>query len=659
MKTSGFRLFAFVAVLACASPAASAKPPLDAFGDMPDVRSMEISPDGRKIAFLARAGDREQVMLYDIATKKQEMLAATGDFKSGSVAFANNDYVILTASKTTRNLEWMTDKFEDSSAFAINVKTRKSVQLLTKTPLLWPAQSGLHTIAGYDTNGTHVFMPAYTTDGRLSGDAPRDLLRVSMETGVGLATGGRKGVHGTRDWIVNAKGEVVAREDWIEKTGEYSIRVYDGDKQRELLKRTEKRPTLGVLGLTPDGKSLVVSDKKEASEFYSLYLMSIADGAITGPILKRADADIAGLMMSNGRVIDGVRYAGMFPTYEMFDAAVEADIKGIQAKLPDSAVMVDSWSDNWDRVLLHISAGGLTERYALFDRKARTMDLIGVTRPLIKDADVGQVNTIEYKASDGLTIPALVTWPAGVAEKDRKNLPLVVLPHGGPESYDSVGFDWLAQFFANEGYMVFQPNFRGSGGFGESFATAGHNQWGRKMQSDITEGVEALVKMGWADGKRACILGASYGGYAALAGGAMTPDKYKCVVAIAGVSDLIEMLGQERRDHGGESSPYRYWTMHIGNPDTDKDAIEAVSPVNMADRFRAPVLLIHGTDDLVVPTRQSDKMEAALKRAGKPVTYMKLKGDDHGLSISSNRKAALQAIGDFLKKHIGTAPAAQ
>lgn len=349
----------------------------------------------------------------------------------------------------------------------------------------------------------------------------------------------------------------------------------------------------------------------------------------------------------------GVAYAGMYPSYEIFDAALEADIKGIQAKLPESAVEVDSWSADRSRVLLFVSGGGLSERYVLFDRTARTLDLIAFARPAIKPEDVGQVITIEYKAQDGLKIPSLITWPTGVAEANRKNLPLIVIPHGGPQAYDAVGFDWMAQYFANEGYLVFQPNFRGSGGFGESFATAGHGEWGRKMQSDITDGVRALTRMGWADGNRTCILGGSYGGYAALAGGAVTPDLYKCVVAIAGVANLREMLGTELREHGPRAGAYRYWTKVIGDPTKDADRIDAVSPVNLAASFKAPVLLIHGTDDLVVPARQSELMESALKKAGKNVTYMKLPGDDHYLSNSDNRRAALEAMSAFVAKHIG------
>ena len=230
---------------------------------------------------------------------------------------------------------------------------------------------------------------------------------------------------------------------------------------------------------------------------------------------------------------------------------------------------------------------------------------------------------------------------------------MIVMPHGGPEAYDRVAFDWLAQFLANEGYVVLQPNFRGSGGFGATFAQAGYRQWGRKMQEDVTDGANALAAMGWADASRTCIVGWSYGGYSALIGGALTPDQYKCVVAVAGVSDLRGMLAYEMRQHGPDSRTYAYWSNVIGDLQTEGAAIDAVSPSRLASRFKAPVLLIHGSDDLVVPERQSQTMEQALKSADKPVTYLRIGKDDHGLVAGDSRNKALTAIGDFLRTHIG------
>ena len=227
-----------------------------------------------------------------------------------------------------------------------------------------------------------------------------------------------------------------------------------------------------------------------------------------------------------------------------------------------------------------------------------------------------------------------------------------MLPHGGPESYDSIGFDYMAQFFAQKGYLVIQPNFRGSTGFGYHFRDAGRGKWGREMQDDITDSLAHFVEAGVADPERACIVGFSYGGYAALAGGAFTPDLYKCVIAGAPVSDLPMMLNQERRDHGSDHWVVAYWKRVIGDSRKERELLKDVSPANFAESFQAPVLLLHGDDDTVVPIAQSRRMEARLKRADKQVEFVRLKGEDHWLSIAETRIQALEAMGSFLDKHL-------
>ncbi len=643
--------------LALLAPAALAKAPIEAFGDVPEIRAVAMSPSGEKIAYLLRRGDADQLMLMDLKTRKSESLASATDFKARGVSWAGNEYVILHASKTTQVREFrymISDRFEHTSAFAINIKTKSSAQLLRRADFLTPAQSGLGRIQGYDPDGKHVYMPAYAGEiNQPTENIKYDLIRVSLENGNGPTAGRRRGEEGTEDWVINTQGEVIAREDFDDKSLEYSIRAYGPGGIRKIYSSIGDENRRNVLGVSEDQKSLVVSDLGD-EENYAVRLMSLADGALGEPLLRRSDADIETAVTDHvGRVFRGVEYGGMFPTYKFLDPALDADIKGIQAKFPEAAVSIASWSGDWSKVVLYIEGGTITPRYALFDRKARTMDLIAAARPSLKGDDLGQVMTIEYKARDGLTIPALITWPPGVKEADRKNLPMIVMPHGGPESYDSVGFDWLAQFMANEGYVVLQPNFRGSRGFGESFTKAGYGQWGRKMQTDIDDGAKALADIGWVDPKRVCIVGGSYGGYAALMGGATAPDLYKCVVSIAGVSDLNSMLGEERRGGGRTNQDFRYWVRVIGDPDREGEAIAAVSPVNLAANFKSPVLLIHGTDDFVVPKIQSDKMQDALKKAGKEVDYMILQGDDHGLSNAANRIAALKRAAEFVGRHIG------
>lgn len=277
-------------------------------------------------------------------------------------------------------------------------------------------------------------------------------------------------------------------------------------------------------------------------------------------------------------------------------------------------------------------------------------EIIATVRPDIESDQVVPTEATSFSARDGLKIPALVTaWP-----ELRKNggAPLLVLPHGGPALYDRLEFDWMAQYFANRGYVVLQPQFRGSSGFGVDFKRAGYGEWGGKMQTDIDDGVDHLIATGLVDPERVCIAGVSYGGYAALAAGAFSPDKYKCVASVAGLSDLELMLKSDRRKYGRGHWAISYWERQYGGDNFDWEKLAAISPVNFADQFEAPVLLIHGRKDTVVPIEQSKKMQKALRKAGKDVTLREFKGEDHWLSYGESRLETLRALASFIEEHL-------
>ena len=236
-----------------------------------------------------------------------------------------------------------------------------------------------------------------------------------------------------------------------------------------------------------------------------------------------------------------------------------------------------------------------------------------------------------------------------------KNLPAVVYPHGGPRGYDRISFDSFAQALASAGYMVIQPQFRGSSGFGAKHMTAGSGEWGRKMQDDITDTVKALSEKGLIDPQKVCIVGMSYGGYAALAGGAFTPDLYKCVVSINGVANLVDMYQHEKFEHGQHHEVVTYLEMQFAanaGGEVDKALMKARSPDSHAANFVAPVLLIHGENDKVVPFKQSESMRAALHKHKKQVELIELKGDNHNLVNNETSIAALRATVDFVNAHL-------
>jgi dipeptidyl aminopeptidase/acylaminoacyl peptidase len=259
---------------------------------------------------------------------------------------------------------------------------------------------------------------------------------------------------------------------------------------------------------------------------------------------------------------------------------------------------------------------------------------------------VGAAKMYSYKASDGLGMEGVLTLPPG---STGKNLPVVVIPHGGPEGSDDAGFDTWAQVFASRGYAVFQPNFRGSGGYGIAFRNAGFGQWGRKMQTDISDGLAALAADGIVDPKRACIVGGSYGGYAALAGVTLQHGLYRCAVSYGGVSDPADMLREEARE-GASKATRRYWRSYLGT-EFSGEISDAISPRANADKADAPILLVHGDKDTVVLPAQSKDMVSALRRADKPVEYIELENEDHWLSRSATRLQWFKAMVAFVQKH--------
>ena len=265
---------------------------------------------------------------------------------------------------------------------------------------------------------------------------------------------------------------------------------------------------------------------------------------------------------------------------------------------------------------------------------------------------LGEFKEISYKARDGTVIPAYLTRPAGKSDTPG---PLIVLPHGGPNARDYPQFDWIVQFLASRGYAVLQPQFRGSTGFGDAFREAGYRQWGGLMQDDVTDGVHAMIDQGIADPHRICIVGASYGGYAALAGAAFTPELYACAISINGVSDLSALLQRTIPVFRIYSTSLDQWTARIGKP--GDRSLDRKSPINAVAAISAPVLIIYGTSDGVVPSDQSERMAAALSKAGKPVKLVRLPDEDHWLSRSDTRIQMLSEVEAFLREHLPVAAA--
>ncbi len=331
--------------------------------------------------------------------------------------------------------------------------------------------------------------------------------------------------------------------------------------------------------------------------------------------------------------------------YTFFAANDQKIWNALRAAYPGAGVALESISDDHKKWVLRVDSPTDGPAYALVDLGTKKGSWIGDVYSGVKPGDVSPVKPIAFIAKDGLALTGYLTLPRG--QSDR-GLPLVVLPHGGPATRDVAGFDWWAQALASRGYAVLQVNYRGSAGLGWAFQSAGFGQWGRKMQTDLSDGVRYLAKTGTVDSSRVCIVGGSYGGYAALAGATLDPGVYRCAVSVAGVSDPARLVEWDatREGHQGVLSQ-RYWVRYMGAA----SSMDEISPARHAASATVPILLIHGKDDTVVPYAQSEEMAAALRAAGKPVEFVTLKGEDHWLSEGATRLQMLQSTVAFLEKN--------
>jgi len=334
------------------------------------------------------------------------------------------------------------------------------------------------------------------------------------------------------------------------------------------------------------------------------------------------------------------------------DPKIDSHMKGIRKYFEESAnVYTYDSSEDGKTILLFVEGPRDPPGYYIYLTEKRAIDSIGTERQALLSATRPRSTIVNYKARDGKELTGYLTAPASAGEKTK--LPLVLMPHGGPEVRDTLSFDPWVQYLVARGYAVFQPNYRGSDGFGKAFAESGYGEWGRKMQDDLTDGVRALVDQGVADPARVCIVGASYGGYAALAGAALTPDLYKCAVSISGISDLDDFIGWRKRNWGSDSEGYTYWLKAIGDPDKDEDRLREVSPLSQASHIKIPVLLIHGSDDFIVPIAQSKAMKKVLDKSGRKTELITLDKEGHSYWSPENEKLTMTAVDNFLWQNLG------
>jgi dipeptidyl aminopeptidase/acylaminoacyl peptidase len=438
----------------------------------------------------------------------------------------------------------------------------------------------------------------------------------------------------------------------------------DGVKETLLYRQTETDPfravvttnfkdTLAPLFFTFDNRALYVASNLGRDKD-AIYRYDIEKGQLLEMIYEHPEVDVAVLLRSKARkVITGAAFFTDKRHYYFFDKARREMQKTLEERLPGYEVVAGDQGRNLrskdeTKVIVRTYSDKSLGAYYLYNQVNHALQKLADVSPWLQEAELADMQPIQYQSRDGLSIHGYLTLPKGV---DPQNLPVVINPHGGPWARDHWGFNPEVQFLVNRGLAVLQMNFRGSTGYGKAFWQAGFKQWGRKMQDDITDGVQWLIQQGIAGPQRVGIYGGSYGGYATLAGVTFTPDLYACGVDYVGPSNLFTLLASFPPYWGLELQ--KFYEM-VGDPVKDKVLLTAVSPLFHADRIKAPLFVAQGAHDPRVKKAESDQIVAALKKRGINVLYMVKDNEGHGFHNEENRFDFYRAMEGFLGKHLGS-----
>ncbi|HEV7227698.1 S9 family peptidase [Brevundimonas sp.] len=614
--------------------------PLSVYGAMPAMDMAQVSPSGDRLAYLAVVGEERSLIIHDLSDMSVIGGVRAGDVKVRDLGWIGETHVVLSTSATQSGMVTGLRAAELFEGKIYSIETRRVVNAFDRTPGILPRLGGSPILRLVDGEG--IF---------LVGGAGYDgygLFRIDPDTGAGRPVE-RPDRSGGGGWLVDGEGRPVARARYDGRTGEYEIQVMRGGFWRTVWKTTALLDPPGLVSLGPDLNSVVVSGAPDGRSD-GLHLLNLTDGTFSElPFDALASAPI---VHPHTRLLVGAVTQGEGEDHRQYtDPAMERAWRSLRTAFDGKRVSVTSWSHDLRQMVVFTEGTDDAGTYHLVDLDRGLAEVIGEAYPELGPGRVGEVRAVSYAAADGLRIPAYLTLPPGATEP--QGLALVVLPHGGPAARDVMGFDWWAQALASRGYAVLQPQFRGSDGFGQAHLEAGYGEWGRKMQTDLSDGVRWLAAEGIVDPARVCIVGASYGGYAAMAGPTLDPGVYRCAVSIAGVSDLRRMVQWSASEAGGlRNSPVvRYWNRFMGAERLGDRGLDAFSPAHLADRADAPILLLHGEDDTVVPYEQSRIFAEALTRAGKPHELIPLRGEDHWLSRAETRQQMLTETVRFLETH--------
>lgn len=649
-----FKLAVLVVSFYSLSAYGEALPRIETFFQNKAFSGAELSPNGKFVAArIASPGKRAVLAVLDIETLTPIVVASYEDVDIGTFHWVNDERLVY----DTTDLKLPPgERYGGPGLFGVNKDGSRYKQLVHRyQPWLKVDDSGrellpwktfLYSTTNLkNTNDVFVIQPSAISSKVFD---YVDIYRLNTMTGHMDAV---QSPLRSQNWIFDEKDQLKIVQTFDEKMT--SLQYFDAEKNT--WRKLQEFNFFQDEGMNPEyydsarGLYVQAYNGNDKAAIYKFDLNT--NKLVDKPIVASPDFDIDGFAVKNKSGILGMRYVIDAEVTQWFDKGMQEVQQTVDTLLPNTINRLDvAWDATTPIVLVTAFSDVQPSIYALFNTQTKKFTKLGQAYPGINPKQMGSKDFVKYKARDGLEIPAYVTIPAG---KEKKNLPMVVLVHGGPWVHGSTWeWDREVQFLASRGYVVLEPAFRGSAGYGEKHLKASWKQWGLSMQDDIADGTKWAIAQGIADPKRICIAGASYGGYATLMGLINDPDLYKCGINWVGVTDINLMYSVNWSDF---SDAFKKYGMPVRIGDQEKDAaqLKATSPIENAKKVKQPLLLAYGGEDVRVPIVHGKKFYSAVKGTNPNVEWIEYENEAHGWRTLETNVDFWGRVEKFLEKNIG------
>lgn len=617
--------------------------PVAAFANLPTFSNAKLSRTGKNLGYFVSRNGRNHIVFADVGRTKGSTLPPPENAEIINFYWVNDEVMVIQFGFTVNRQVFIGQSYE-TRAYTLNTKTLEYKWL--GRPKRAARMTGSERVSQFERiidllpdDPDHILIQLdFELDGNPS------VYKVNVNNGRRQLE--KRGREGIQNWYTDQTSEVRLGFGYSGRDRK-AVMKHPTDGWVDLTD-TEWENRLDIEGFSADPNILYVSGLTEHGT-NGLFKLNLLSGKVTEQVFAHETVDIDSIVEHpvTGKLA-GVAFTVDYEDIEYFDQTLKIVQASLEHVMPGKNVDIAGHAYTRELYLVRVSDGKSPGDYYIYDRDTKRMDHVAARNEPISNIEyyfpelMVAAKPVSIPVRDGTGIPGYLTLPA---ERGDQPLPTVILPHGGPHARDTAEWDYWTQFYASRGYAVLQPNFRGSTGYGPVFRLAGKKQWGGLMQQDVTDATRWAIQQGIADPGRICIVGASYGGYAALMGTIQEPGLYRCAISVNGVTDLPRLKRNDRHYIGG-----RVWIQDMGLEGVDDDE---VSPHDLADRISAPVLLMSSKDDERIPYKHSQALHRRLKKLKKDSAYVEIEDGGHSMITSAARMTMLTESEKFLKKHLG------